>query len=72
MGESGMRETIIESLEARIQSCSDFIAEIDAGDLSAKLDIPKDKSTAEHLWCIVGARESYAKALTSVKVDERA
>jgi hypothetical protein len=60
-----MRETIIENLKTRFQAYSDLIAEIDAGDLSAKLDIPKDKSVAEHLWCIVGARESYAKALIS-------
>ena len=60
-----MRETIIQSLETRIQSYADLIATIDPADLGTKLDVPKDKSIAEHLWCIVGARESYARALAS-------
>lgn len=60
-----MRETIVKSFERRIQSYSDFVATIAPADLGAKLDVPKDKSVAEHLWCVVGARESYARALTS-------
>ena len=58
-----MREKIVQSLKERIQSYSEFVATIDSADLGAKLDVPKDKSAAEHLWCVVGARESYAKAL---------
>jgi uncharacterized damage-inducible protein DinB len=58
-----VRETIIENLADRIRSYSDLVATIDAEDLVAKLDVPKDKSVAEHLWCIVGSRESYAKAM---------
>jgi len=60
-----MRETMIRSLEARIQSYADLIATMDPADLGTKLDVPKDKSVAEHLWCIVGARESYARALAA-------
>lgn len=60
-----MRETIVRNLEKRIQSYSDLIAAIDSADLGARLEIPKDKSVAEHLWCIVGARESYARALAA-------
>lgn len=48
-----------------MQTYADLITAIDANDLTAKLDIPRDKSVAEHLWCIVGSRESYAKALIS-------
>jgi hypothetical protein len=58
-----MRETIIDNLETRIKSYSDLVAALDSADLRAKLDVPKNKSLAEHLWCIVGARESHAKAL---------
>lgn len=58
-----MRDTIVEALRARIQSYSDLIEAIDSQDLGARLGVPKDKSVAEHLWCVVGARESYAKAL---------
>ncbi|MEQ8992987.1 MAG: hypothetical protein RLO46_14290 [Pseudomonadales bacterium] len=60
-----MREKILQSIKARIQSYSEFVATIDSADLGAKLDVPKDKSVAEHLWCIVGARESYARALAA-------
>lgn len=60
-----MRKTIIRNIEKRINAYSDFILAIDSNDLNKKLDIPKNKSVIEHLWCIVGTRESYAKALAS-------
>ena len=60
-----MRKTIIRNIEKRIGAYSDLISAIDSNDLNKKLDIPKNKSVVEHLWCIVRARESYAKALTS-------
>ena len=60
-----MRETIIRNIEKRISSYSDFITAIDSDDLSRKMDIPKNKSVAEHLWCLVGSRESYARALAA-------
>ena len=58
-----MRATVIHNIEQRISAYADFISAIDGDDLTRKLDIPRNKSVAEHLWCIVGARESYAKAL---------
>lgn len=58
-----MRATIINNIKNRVQSYSDLISEIEPSDLNEKLDVPKSKSLAEHLWCIVGSRESYAKAL---------
>ena len=56
-----MRETVVQNLIKRFNSYAELI-EIDV-DLSRKLDAPKHKSLGEHLWCVVGARESYAKAL---------
>jgi uncharacterized damage-inducible protein DinB len=41
------------------------IAQTADDDLQRKLDVEKHKSLGEHLWCIVGARESYAKALAA-------
>ena len=58
-----MRQIIIHNMRNRIEAYADLITEIDASNLTAKLAVPKDKSIAEHLWCIVGSRESYAKAL---------
>ena len=60
-----MRETVVQGLERRLQSYADLVAAMDPAALGEKLDVPKDKSIAEHLWCIVGARESYAKALAA-------
>ena len=60
-----MRATVIHNIETRISAYADFISAIDVDDLTRKLDVPRNKSVAEHLWCIVGARESYAKALAA-------
>lgn len=58
-----MRNTIIQKLEARFNAYADLIAQTDAQALEAKLAVEKHKSLKEHLWCVVGARQSYAKAL---------
>jgi uncharacterized damage-inducible protein DinB len=63
--EASVREVIVRNLGKRIQSYADLITAIDSADLGARLEVPKDKSVAEHLWCIVGARESYARALAA-------
>lgn len=60
-----MRNTIIQKLEARFNAYADLIAQTDNLALEAKLKIEKHKSLKEHLWCVVGARESYAKALAA-------
>ncbi len=58
-----MRTLIIQKLEARFNAYADLIAQTDAPALEAKLAVEKHKSLKEHLWCVVGARQSYAKAL---------
>ena len=58
-----MRDAAIKALESRFRSYQDIIESISENDVGRKLDIPKNKSLAEHLWCVIGARESYAKAL---------
>lgn len=62
-----MRETVVQNLIKRFDSYAELIG-IDVN-LSQKLDAPKHKSLGEHLWCLVGARESYAKALRSGEWD---
>ena len=57
-----MREAVIRGLIERFNSYADLVS-ISNIELSKKLDVPKHKSLGEHLWCIVGARESYARAL---------
>lgn len=58
-----MRNTIILNLRQRMASYNDLIKLLDESSLNLKLDVPKNKSAAEHLWCLIGARESYARAL---------
>ncbi len=60
-----MREALTESLKQRFKSFDDVIASNNDKQMGEKLTIDKHKSLGEHLWCIVGARESYAKAITS-------
>ena len=58
-----MRETIIRNLTARFAAFQDLLEQTDEAALQNRLDVPKSKSVAEHLWCVVGARESYARAI---------
>lgn len=62
-----MRKTLIDALKLRFQSYNDLVNATNDIALGKKLDIPKHKSLGEHLWCVVGARESYARALTAGK-----
>ncbi len=58
-----MRDLILENLKTRFAAYDDLALELDDTALDARIDVPKYKSLKEHLWCVVGARESYAKAL---------
>lgn len=64
-----MRDKIIENLQARFDAYAELIEQSDHAALDARIDAPKHKSLSEHLWCVVGARESYAKALEAGKWD---
>ena len=58
-----MREIIISNLTARFAAFQDLLEQTEEADLQSRLEAPKSKSLAEHLWCVVGARESYARAI---------
>ena len=58
-----MRELIVGRLLTRFQAYKDLAAVVDDVLLNKKIDVPKHKSLAEHLWCLVGARESYARSI---------
>lgn len=58
-----MRQEIVERLAKRFQAYSELSGLVDEELLNRKIDVPKHKSLAEHLWCVVGARESYAKSI---------
>lgn len=58
-----MKDAIIKNLAARFAAYNDIIVGCSDEQLQLKSDVLKNKSLAEHLWCIVGARESYASAI---------
>jgi hypothetical protein len=60
-----LRTVIVQNLESRFRSYADLVGEIDDTALQERLAAPGHKSLAEHLWCVIGARESYAKALVA-------
>ena len=58
-----MREVIINNLERRFAAFVDLVEQTDDSALQFKLPVERHKSLLEHLWCVVGARESYTQAL---------
>lgn len=62
-----MRDLIVKNLEARFRAYAELMDNLDDPALQHRVDVPRHKNLIEHLWCIVGARESYAKALQSGK-----
>lgn len=58
-----MLNIILANLENRFDVFNDVLAVVDDNDFHKKLDVPKNKSIAEHLWCVIGARQSFARAI---------
>ncbi|MEM7098997.1 MAG: hypothetical protein AAF541_12120 [Pseudomonadota bacterium] len=58
-----MRENITQRLSARFAAYQDLAEQLEEDLLHKKLELPKHKSLAEHLWCVIGARESYTHAI---------
>ena len=58
-----MRETVINHIEQRFQAWRDLAEAVDDDQLMDKLPVAKSKALREHFWCVIGARESYTKAL---------
>lgn len=60
-----MRDTIVANLTQRFAFYADLVDEADDDAFTAELDVPRSRSLGLHLWCIVGTRESYAKAIAA-------
>ena len=58
-----MRTALIASLEKRLRFYADLAERIDDETVQADLPVPGHRSLGLHLWCVVGARESYAKSI---------
>jgi hypothetical protein len=62
-----MKDALIKNMAARFTAYNEIVLGCTDASLQTKLDVPKNKSLAEHFWCVIGARESYSTAL---KADE--
>ena len=60
-----MRDIVLANLEGRFGFYADLARQVDDATLSASVDVPGHRSIGLHLWCVVGARESYAKAIAA-------
>ena len=58
-----MRLTVLNNIQLRFQSLLDIVESLEPSLLTQQLEVPKSKSIGEHMWCLVGARESYSRAL---------
>ena len=58
-----MRDVIIRNMRARFDAWLGLANSIEADLVERELPVEKSKSLKAHFWCIIGARESYAKAL---------
>ena len=58
-----MRQTIIDNLARRLAFYAALVDEAADDAFGAELDVPRNRTLGQHLWCIVGTRESYAKAI---------
>ena len=60
-----MRETVVANLRKRFDFYADLVEQVDEQTLNATPDMPRSRSLGLHLWCIVGSRESFSKALAA-------
>ena len=58
-----MKDIVIDHIQQRFGVLRELAESLTDSQLSMKLDLAKSKSAVEHFWCVVGARESYFKAL---------
>ena len=58
-----MKDILIQHIAERFNSYNDLAAATNDTRLGTKLEIERHKSMAEHLWCVVGARESYTASI---------
>ena len=60
-----MREVIVANLRRRFGFYADLAEQVDDENINAELDVAGHRSLGLHLWCVVGARESFAKAIVA-------
>ena len=64
-----MRDVIVANLLKRFDFYAELAAQVDEETISAELDVARHRSLGLHLWCVVGTRESFAKAIAAGKME---
>ena len=62
-----MKEKVIQKIKSRFTSYDDLAKDLHDDILAANIDAPKNKTLRDHLWCVIGARESFTTALKEGK-----
>ncbi len=58
-----MKTIVVDHINKLFSNYEELVAYCPHDLLGRKLDITKSKTLGEHLWCVIGARESYARSL---------
>lgn len=58
-----IRDALLARMKTRFGAYLELAGAITPEVLTRTLDVPKHKTLADHFWCVVGARESHARAL---------
>lgn len=58
-----MKDKVIEHINILFSNYEELVETVPEELLGKELKIPKSKTLGEQLWCVIGARESYAKGL---------
>ena len=60
-----MLDQVLMHIRARFQSYDELAQQMSDDLLDKNVPVPRNKTIAEHLWCVVGARESFSRALAA-------
>ena len=65
-----MRSGVISRIEARFAAYADIAAAVDSEQIHDRLDIPRHRTVAEHLWCVISSRLTYARSIEASATEE--
>ncbi len=60
-----MRQIVIKNIKDRFAVLSELAESLNDFQYSKSLDLPRYKSAEDHFWCLIGARESYFRAIVA-------
>lgn len=58
-----MQDLISQRIEQRFEAFEALAETLSPEMLEERIELPKHKTLGEHFWCVIGARESYTRAI---------